>query len=113
MISKYGQQQREGDDAPRTEPTRSKSGRLFLWVFSIIMVLTAGSAFLFKLIEFTYSFTRSPTVQFSLMPIMTYLVVAAGFACLFMWAYLSGQFKDVEAAKHRMLEMQDEIDAKE
>ena len=42
--------------------------------------------------------------------IVTYLLVASGFGCLFFWAYLSGQFKDIEQPKYRMLEMQDEIE---
>lgn len=92
---------------------QSRSARVFLWSFSVCMLLTAGGAFVFKLIEFILSFTSSETVQFTLFPILTYLVVAAGFACLFMWAYLGGQFKNVEEAKYRMLEMQREIDARE
>jgi cbb3-type cytochrome oxidase maturation protein len=87
----------------------------FVWAFSIVMVLTAGSAFLFKLVEFV-SVATSPgpdALASFLIPVLTYLVVAAGFACLFLWAYASGQFRDLEAAKHRMLEMQAEIDRAE
>lgn len=96
------------DDAPL-----SRSSRVFLWVFSITMILTAGTAFIFKLIEFFHTATTrgSDALGSFLIPVLTYLVVAAGFACLFVWAYLSGQFRDVEGPKHRMLEMQDEIDA--
>jgi len=91
----------------------SRGARRFLWVFSIAMLVTAGTAFLFKLIEFAYSFTGDQPLRFAILPVITYLIVAAGFACLFFWAYLTGQFKDVEAPKYRMLEMQDEIDARE
>lgn len=93
----------------------SRGARVFLWVFSLAMVLTAGTAFVFKLIEFFHTAVThgSSALASFLIPVLTYLIVAAGFACLFLWAYFSGQFRDVEAPKHRMLEMQDEIDARE
>ena len=86
--------------------------RRFLWVFSVTMVLTAGTAFIFKLIEFFLTATREgPGALASfLIPVLNYLMVAAGFFCLFLWAYLSGQFRDLEAPKYRMLEMQREFD---
>ncbi len=92
---------------------RSRSRTIFLWVFSIIMTLVAGSAFIFKLIEFMLTFSTDESIRFAIMPLLTYLIVASGFACLFVWAVLTGQFRDVEAAKYRMLEMQMEIDREE
>lgn len=89
--------------------------RRFLWIFSVTMVLLAGSGFLFKLIEFYITATtKGPGALGSfLIPVANYLLVAAGFFCLFLWAYVTGQFRDVEAPKYRMLEMQDEIDREE
>lgn len=97
----------------RHEP--SSRARWFLWLFSIAMVLTAGSAFLMKLLEFYATATTegSGALASFLIPVLNYLLVAAGFFCLFLWAYMSGQFRDLEAAKYRMLEMQREIDAVE
>lgn len=91
----------------------SRNTRRFLWVFSVMMLLITGIAFFFKLFEFAYSFTSDQSLRFAILPVMTYLIVAAGFACLFFWAYLSGHFKNVEAPKYRMLQMQEEIDARE
>lgn len=98
-----------GDLAPSPRAQR------FLWIFSVAMVLFAGSAFVFKLIEFILTATTGgPRALGSfLLPVLTYLLVAAGFFCLFLWAYATGQFRDVEAPKYRMLEMQDEIDRQE
>ncbi len=89
--------------------------RLFLWVFSVVLVLVAGSAFIFKLMEFYATATTSgPSALASfLIPVLNYLLVAAGFFCLFLWAYLAGQFRDMEAAKYRMLELQAQIDFQE
>jgi cbb3-type cytochrome oxidase maturation protein len=97
-----------------TESTRAlgRGKRLFLWAFSIAMLLTAGTAFTIKLIDFTITATTEGTDALAsfLIPVLNYLMVAAGFGCLFLWAYLTGQFRDVEKPKYRMLEMQDEID---
>jgi len=93
----------------------SRQSQVFLWIFSIAMVLTAGSAFVFKLCEFYFTATtQGPQALASfLIPVLNYLVVALGFACLFLWSYFSGHFRDIEAPKHRMLELQQEIDRHE
>ncbi len=97
----------------REEP--SLKMRWFLWIFSVVLVLVAGSAFLFKLIEFYNTATTSgPSALGSfLIPVLNYLLVAGGFFCLFLWAYMTGQFRDMEAPKYRMLEMQAQIDHQE
>jgi cbb3-type cytochrome oxidase maturation protein len=102
-------------DAPRKirdERPPSRGTQRFLWIFSIVMVLIAGSAFIFKLIEFFLTATREgPAAMGSfLIPVLNYLLVAAGFLLLFLWAYFSGQFRDLEAPKYRMLEMQKQFD---
>ena len=93
----------------------SPRAQRFLWIFSVAMVLFAGSAFVFKLIEFILTATTGgPRALGSfLLPVLTYLLVASGFFCLFLWAYATGQFRDVEAPKYRMLEMQREIDERD
>lgn len=95
----------------RSEPS-APALNWFLWIFGPLVVLVAGTAFIFKLIEFIHAATATgPDALGSfLMPVMTYLLVAAGYLLLFFWAYATGQFRDVEGPKYRMLEMQDEID---
>ena len=94
---------------------RGGGGRWFLWIFGPAVIIVAGTAFIFKLTEFIVVATSDgPDALASfLIPVMNYLLVAAGFLCLFFWAYFTGQFKDVEAPKYRMLEMQREIDERE
>ena len=98
----------------RSEP-RAPRLNWFLWIFGPIVILVAGTAFVFKLIEFLYAATTTgpDSLGSFLMPVLTYLLVAAGYLSLFFWAYASGQFRDVEGPKYRMLEMQDEIDRAE
>jgi nitrogen fixation-related uncharacterized protein len=98
-------------------PSRARrpGGRWFLWIFGPAVILVAGTAFVFKLTEFILIATsRGPEALGSfLIPVLNYLLVAAGFLCLFFWAYFNGQFSDVEAPKYRMLELQKEINERE
>ncbi len=89
------------DDGP------SKQTRVFLWGFSVAMVVIAGTGLVMKLIEFYATATTegADALASFLIPVLNYLLVAGGFFCLFFWAYFSGQFRDLEAAKYRMLEM--------
>jgi len=113
MIARYNPNEPDTHAAGDAPPV-SRQTRLFLWGFSVVLVVTAGTAFLFKLIEFVYTAVHGTGALTSfLIPVTNYLLVAAGFACLFFWAYLGGQFRNVERAKYRMLEMQDEIDRAE
>ena len=76
------------------------------------MILTAGTAFLFKLIDFYITATTEGSAALAsfLVPVLNYLFVAAGFSALFLWAYVRGQFRNVEEPKYRMLEMNAEHD---
>ena len=78
--------------------------RAFLWVFSGLLVMTAGTAFVFKLIEFVHVATSpgADALASFLIPVLNYLVVAAGFGFLFLWAYSRGEFRDVERTKLRV-----------
>lgn len=97
---------------PAADSELSPRGRWFLWIFSVAMILVAGSAFLMKLIEFTATATREGTGALAsfLIPVLNYLLVAAGFFCLFFWAYFKGHFRDIEAPKYRMLELNQEFE---
>ena len=108
---KTGQTDEQAEQCAREDS--SPAVHRFVWGFGVIMVIIAGGGFLFKLVEFSIAFMGDHPMNFSILPVMTYLVVAAGYLCLFMWAYLTGQFKNIESPKYRMLELQQEIDAAE
>jgi nitrogen fixation-related uncharacterized protein len=93
----------------------SRRTRIFLWVFGSVLVLVAGTAFVFKLVDFIITaLSEGPGAMASfLIPVLNYLLVASGFLFLFLWAYFTGQFRDVEAPKYRMLQMQRQIDRRE
>jgi nitrogen fixation-related uncharacterized protein len=73
-------------------------------VFFTCVCLVAGSMFFFKLHEFLRTIKKDELAGFAFDPILTYGFVAIGFFLLLVWAFLTGQFRDVEGAKYEMLE---------
>ena len=45
------------------------------------------------------------------MPMVTYLIVAAGFFCLLGWATMTGHWKDIEGPKRFLLDNEAALDA--
>ncbi|MBI4378694.1 MAG: cbb3-type cytochrome oxidase assembly protein CcoS [Nitrospinae bacterium] len=46
---------------------------------------------------------------FAVIQVITYLLIAIGFFFLFLWSFLKGDFKDMEKAKYRILEMEEKM----
>jgi nitrogen fixation-related uncharacterized protein len=88
------------DPAAPISKTRWRAVHVF---FSIVCIV-AGSMFVFKLHEFLRTIKKDELAGFAFDPILTYGFVAIGFFLLLVWAFLTGQFKDVERTKHEMLE---------
>ena len=82
-------------------------------VFFVLFVLTAGGLFCFKLFAFLSTIRKDELAGFAFDPILTYGFVAMGFGCLLAWAYLSGQFRDIERPKHEMLERFHELERRD
>lgn len=64
--------------------------------------------FCFKLHSFLQTIKRDELAGFAFDPLMIYAFVAMGFLFLLTWAYLTGQFSNVEQPKHDMLKRFDE-----
>ena len=87
------------DDARRErEPNRRP-----IHVFFISAITAAGCMFVFKLFSFLKTIKRDELAGFAFDPIMVYAFVAGGFLLLLGWAFLTGQFRDVEGPKYEML----------
>ena len=83
-------------------------------VFFVLFVMTAGGMFCYKLFAFLSTIRKDELAGFAFDPIITYGFVAFGFLLLLAWAYMTGQFKNIERPKHDMLERfehQEEHDA--
>ena len=78
--------------------------RRAILIFFVLAVIAAGCMFCFKLYSFMRTIKRDELAGFVHDPIMVYAFVAAGFLLLLAWAFLTGQFRDVEQAKYEMLE---------
>ena len=82
-----------------------------LLVFQWAVIIIAGSGFVFKFIEFTYSIfkTGNELVQFAVTPIVIYTCVAIGFLMIFLWTVSRGDYKDIEKPKYRLFEREVEL----
>jgi len=78
--------------------------RKAIHAFFILACVTAGCMFIYKLFSFLRTIKRDELAGFAFDPIMIYAFVAMGFLFLLAWAFLTGQFKDIERAKYEMLE---------
>lgn len=95
------------------ETPSAGKGRQAVLIFFCCAVTVAGCMFIFKLFEFMKTIRRDELAGFAFDPIIIYGIVAAGFLFMLAWAFLSGQFRDVEAPKHEMLKRFDEQEANE
>ena len=80
------------------------SARKAIHAFFILACTTAGCMFIYKLFSFLRTIKRDELAGFAFDPIMIYAFVAMGFLCLLAWAFLSGQFRDIEGPKYEMFE---------
>lgn len=93
-----------------SEPTGLRAG---LHAFFVLAVTAAGGMFVFKLFSFLTTIRRDELAGFAFDPIVIYGIVALGFLLLLAWAWLTGQFRDVERPKYEMLERFEEQEALE
>lgn len=82
--------------------------RSLVLTFFVTAVTIAGCMFTFKLFSFLKTIKRDELAGFAFDPIVIYAMVAMGFLCLLAWAFLTGQFKNIERPKYEMLEEFDE-----
>lgn len=84
---------------PRSERPFTK-----VHAFFALFVLISGGLFCYKLFAFLSTIKKDELAGFAFDPVVVYGFVAMGFLCLLVWAYLTGQFRDIERPKHDMLE---------
>lgn len=102
----------DGQTSQIRRKRRPSKTPMWVMVFLVGTIVLAGVGFMFKLVEFVAAWVESDGTDFAIVPVATYLAVAGGYLCFFAWAFRKGMFHDIEAPKYRMLEMQDEIDAR-
>jgi hypothetical protein len=90
--------------------TVRKNSSIISW-FAFLVVIFAGLGFTYKLTQFIRTMLNDEVQGFALVPVTTYFIVGIGYLCLFVWSYLQGHYKDVEAPKYRLLEREALLDA--
>lgn len=93
--------------------TKTEWTALVLGVWVVAGVSFAGLTFVYKMVEIIRTVPQGDVAGFAVMQVITYLLVAIGFFCLFLWSFLKGDFREIERAKYRLLEREDELDRME
>ena len=90
----------------RATPTEdgARGSRRLVLSFFCLAVTIAGCMFTYKLFAFLKTIRRDELAGFAFDPIVIYGVVTVGFLFLLSWAFLTGQFRDIERPKVEMLE---------
>ncbi len=75
-------------------------------IFTTFVIFLAAIGFVFKIWEFVRSLGDADAVGFAIVPLSSYFLTGFGFLLLLIWAAGRGMFRDVEAPKWRMMEME-------
>ena len=79
----------------------------------MVIVLPAAYGFTTKFVQFIRVLSQDERGAFTILPILNYSAVAAGFICLLLWAVAQGMFRDIERPKYTMLENEEELDRRD
>lgn len=83
---------------------------VLLGIMATLIVVPAAIGFITKFVYFVRTLRTDDSGSFAIVPMVNYLVVAAGFLCLLIWAAYRGMFRDIEGPKYSMLEHEDRLD---
>ncbi len=71
-------------------------------VFFVFACAVAGCMFVYKLFAFLTTIRRDELAGFAFDPLIVYALVAMGFLFLLAWAYMTGQFREIERPKYEL-----------
>ena len=83
---------------------------VILYALFIGVMVVSGGAFVAKMFDFVMTMSGDEVAGFGAVAVSTYLLGMAPLLFLILWAVTTGRFRDVEAPKLRMLELDREID---
>ena len=81
-----------------------------LGIMAVAIIVPAAAGFITKFVYFVRTLRTDASASFAIVPMVNYLVVAAGFFCLLIWAAYRGMFRDIEGPKYTLLEREDQLD---
>lgn len=83
---------------------------LAVYAFAVAVLVFAGLGFVYKMTEFATTIIKDDVEGFGAVAISIYLIGMVPIAFFTLWAVLSGKFHDIEAPKHRLFELDSEIE---
>ena len=84
--------------------------RLAIFAFSTAVVTIAGLAFAYRMTTFALTIAHDDIYGFGAVAVATYLIGMLPIVFVTLWAVATGRFRDIEAPKYRMLELDLEIE---
>jgi nitrogen fixation-related uncharacterized protein len=78
--------------------------------FAAAVLVFAGLGFVYKMTEFAATIIKEDIEGFGAVAVSIYLIGMVPIAFFTLWAVFSGKFRDIEAPKYRMLELDREIE---
>lgn len=81
-----------------------------VYAFAVAVLVFAGLGFVYKMTEFAATIIKDDVEGFGAVAVSIYLIGMVPIAFFTLWAVLSGKFRDIEAPKYRMLELDAEIE---
>jgi hypothetical protein len=90
--------------------TRLSLRSLVVFGFALVVMLVAGLGFAYKMTEFALTMVHDEVAGFGAVAVANYLIGMLPLVFLTLWGVLSGKFRDIEAPKFRLLELDREIE---
>jgi hypothetical protein len=83
---------------------------IVVFAFAVVVMVVAGSSFVYKMTEFAATIARDDVQGFGAVAVATYLIGMLPIVFVTLWAIFSGKFADVERPKLRLFELDREIE---
>lgn len=78
--------------------------------FAAAVCVLAGVGFTYKMTEFAMTIVKDEVEGFGIVAVATYLIGMVPMVFLMLWAVVTGRFRDLEATKRRLFELDAEIE---
>jgi uncharacterized membrane protein len=95
---------------PRSNDSASRTRRVIEIGLATGVCVFAGLGFTYKMAEFTVTIMKHEVEGFGAVAVATYLIGMVPMLFLMGWAVVTGRFRDLEATKRRLFELDDEIE---
>ncbi len=97
-------------------PTTADSSRprqRVVAIMAVVILVPSMLGFANKFRELVHVLQGDASGAFALAPIMNYILASVGFLFMLGWAAKNGMFRDIEAPKKNMLDMEHRLDAQD